>query len=102
MQDVARVILAPLEARWYAPAGVAELPEQIDLLIVDGPPADTPELAESRHPALGTLAPRLAPGALVVLDDIGRAGEQRVLNRWEAETSWRFDRLDDEAIAVSL
>lgn len=100
LRDVARVVLAPLEAGWYAPAGVAELPEAIDLLVVDGPPADTAALAEARHPALATLAPRLAPGSRVVLDDITRTGEQRVLARWESETPWRFERLEDEAIAV--
>lgn len=103
LTDVAQVVLAPLEGEpepWYAEAGVARLPEEIDLLIVDGPPADRPELAAARHPVLGRLEPRLAPGALVILDDIVRAGEQGVLARWERETTWRFDRLEDEAIAV--
>lgn len=100
LTGVARVVLAPLEGGWYAADGVAQLPEAIDLLIVDGPPADRPELAEARRPALMSLEPRLAAGARVVLDDIGRAGEQRVLADWERETAWRFDRLADEAIAV--
>lgn len=100
LDAVARVVLAPLEGGWYAAGALVELPEQIDLLIVDGPPADRPELAQARHPALGAVEPRLAPGATVVLDDIGRAGEQQVLARWEAETAWRFERLEDEAIAV--
>lgn len=103
LEGVARVVLAPLEGEpepWYAEAGVAQLPDAIDLLVVDGPPADRPELALARRPALGRLAPRLAPGATVVLDDIGRAGEQEVLVTWEATTDWRFERLEDEAIAV--
>lgn len=98
--DIARVVLAPLEDGWYAADGVARLPGEIDLLVVDGPPADRPELAQARHAALGVLAPRLAPGTVVVLDDIGRAGEQDVLARWERESAWRFERLEDEAIAV--
>jgi len=101
LTGTARVVLAPLGAEgWYAAEGVAQLPEAIDLLIVDGPPADRPELARARQPALAALEARLAPGALVALDDIGRPGEQEVLARWEAETQWRFDRLEDEAIAV--
>ncbi|MDQ3632483.1 MAG: class I SAM-dependent methyltransferase [Actinomycetota bacterium] len=100
LTDVARVVLAPLEGGWYAPAGVGQLPEAIDLLIVDGPPADRAETAEARHPALGALEPRLSADAFVILDDIGRDGEQQVLARWEQETGWRFDRLEDEAIAV--
>ena len=100
LEDVARVVLAPLEDGWYAAAGVARLPDAIDLLVVDGPPADRPELAYARRPALPRLASRLAPGALVVLDDAGRAGEQAVLDRWQEETPWRFEQLEDEAIAV--
>lgn len=100
LDAVARVVLAPLEDGWYAAGALEELPDAIGLLIVDGPPADSSELAEARHPALGALESRLAPGATVVLDDIGRAGEQQVLARWERETAWRFDRLEDEAIAV--
>lgn len=100
LSGVARVVLAPLESGWYAAEGVARLPDVIDVLIVDGPPADRPEIAEARRPALMTLESRLAAGACVVLDDIGRAGEQRVLADWERETAWRFDRLEDEAIAV--
>lgn len=98
--DVAQVVLAPLEDGWYAADGVARLPDAIDLLVVDGPPADRPEIAHARHAALGTLAPRLGTASVVVLDDIGRAGEQDVLARWERESPWRFERLDDEAIAV--
>lgn len=100
LTGTARVVLAPLEDGWYAAAGVAELPGAIDLLVVDGPPADTDALATARAPALARLGGRLAPGACVVLDDIGRAGEQSVLEGWERETPWRFDRLGDEAIAV--
>jgi len=100
LAEVAHVEMAPLEHGWYAAAGVDRLPEAIDLLVVDGPPADRPEIAQARHPALGRLEPRLASDALVVLDDVARAGERGVLARWEAETAWRFECLEDEAIAV--
>jgi len=105
LTHVAQVVLAPLEGDpepWYAEAGIAQLPATIDLLVVDGPPADRPELASARSPALERLASRLAPGATVILDDIGRAGEQAVLTAWEADTDWRFARLEDEAIAVGV
>jgi hypothetical protein len=64
----------------------------VDLLVVDGPPADTAEKVLARYPALPALAARLAPGATVVLDDVERPGEQEVLRRWEAEFDVRFDR----------
>lgn len=66
--------------------------EPVDLLLVDGPPADTPERVLARCPALPVLAPRLAPGATVVLDDAERPGEQEVLRRWERDTGIAFER----------
>ncbi len=90
--DVARVVHAPLEGdpTWYAAAAVDALPEGIDLLVVDGPPADRPGMGQARQPALERLGPKLAPGATVVLDDVGRPGEQEVLARWAAESPLRF------------
>jgi predicted O-methyltransferase YrrM len=64
----------------------------VDLLVVDGPPADTAEKVLARYPALPALATRLVSGATVVLDDVERPGEQEVLRRWEAEFDVRFDR----------
>lgn len=66
--------------------------EPVDLLVVDGPPADTADKVLARYPALPVLRPRLAPGATVVLDDVERPGEQEVLDRWERELDVRFQR----------
>ncbi len=66
--------------------------EPVDLLVVDGPPADTADKVLARYPALPVLRPRLAPGATVVLDDVERPGEQEVLHRWERELDVRFER----------
>lgn len=74
---------APLRAEiagwpgpWYDLAG---LPDQIDLLIIDGPPWTV-------HPyvrgAAESLFDRLAPGAIVLLDDGARPGERVVARRW--------------------
>jgi predicted O-methyltransferase YrrM len=64
----------------------------VDLLVVDGPPADTADKVLARYPALPALHGRLAPGATVVLDDVERPGEQEVLDRWEREFEIRFER----------
>jgi predicted O-methyltransferase YrrM len=64
---------------WYDPALIADL-DGIDLLIVDGPPGRTGRHA--RYPALPLLVDRLADGALVVLDDIDRADEREIVDRW--------------------
>ncbi len=66
--------------------------EPVDLLVVDGPPADTADRVLARYPALPVVHPRLAPGATVVLDDVERPGEQEVLTRWEREFDVRFER----------
>jgi predicted O-methyltransferase YrrM len=106
LADTATVLHVPLAPHrhgqagrpWYdddrLQAGLDEAlsGQLVDLLVVDGPPADTAEKALARYPALPALATRLAPGATVVLDDVERPGEQEVLRRWEAEFDVRFDR----------
>ena len=98
LDDIARVLHAPLEGEppWYAPARLLELPDEFDLLLVDGPPAYDAGHATRRAPALPRLQERLAVGAAVVLDDIARPGERDVLAGWEASTDWRF-ALDEHA-----
>ncbi|HEY4095689.1 MAG TPA: class I SAM-dependent methyltransferase [Baekduia sp.] len=98
LQPFARVVHAPLEGDplWYATAALGELPDAVDLLIVDGPPAYAPGEEHRRAPALERLAARLVEGATVVLDDLDRAGERAVLAEWEAGTPWRF-RVEESA-----
>lgn len=67
---------------WY---GHGELPDGIDLLVIDGPPAWREEQAESRGSAAPAAFAKLAPGAVVLLDDAARPGEQRVTARWRIE-----------------
>lgn len=110
------VVLAPLRPHPLAAAGLgwydsdalvrgldAEFGgDQIDLLIVDGPPADTAEKVLARYPALPVLRTRLAPGATVVLDDVERPGEQEVLRRWLTETGLHFeDRSLEAGVALA-
>ena len=52
----------------------------IELLVVDGPPQATGELA--RYPALPLLADRLAPKARILFDDAHRPDEVAVLEAW--------------------
>jgi hypothetical protein len=88
------------EGEWYDPAALPDGP--IDLLVVDGPPAWEPGTERARYPALPALLDRLADDATVVLDDLPRPGEQAVLDRWEAETPWRFERrFEDGGIAIA-
>jgi predicted O-methyltransferase YrrM len=109
------VVRAPLEFHpradeavgWYDAAALtagldaAFGADQIDLLLVDGPPAFEAGKGTARAPALPVLWDRLSPGATVVLDDIERPGEQEVLQRWEDEFSVVFTRHHDAGVAIA-
>lgn len=91
--DRALVVHAPLQAGddardgdapWYQLAALDGLPASHagpwDLVIVDGP--STVSRADARFAALPRLANRLAPRAIMVLDDAARPGERAVLAAW--------------------
>jgi len=82
----ARVLEAPLVDhgghRWYAVPD--ELPERIELVLCDGPPADRPGLELARYGLLPVLGDRFGERVTVLLDDAGRPGEQSVLALWES------------------
>jgi predicted O-methyltransferase YrrM len=104
----ARVIHAPLQPHplaepgldWYSQDALLDLPERIDLLLVDGPPAGAPGAELIRAPALEALVGRLAPAAVVVLDDVHRPGERAIIERWEKSTEFRFSAHTDDRVAV--
>jgi predicted O-methyltransferase YrrM len=109
LDGIATVVEAPLRAHplaldgteWYDQSALERLPRSdIELLLVDGPPAGEPGLDRARYPALPVLSDRLAKDAIVVLDDVNRPGEAEVLAAWERETPFRFERLDYERIAI--
>ena len=62
--------------RWYA---LDDVPEQIDLLIIDGPPWAVHPFVRG---AAESLFDRLSPGGMVLLDDASRPGERIVAKRW--------------------
>jgi predicted O-methyltransferase YrrM len=107
LTHVARLVEAPLEAHvlalggapWYAERAVAALPDDIDLLLVDGPPGYGEGMERSRYPALPAIQSRLAPEAIVILDDATRPGEREILERW-GELGWEFGVRADENVAI--
>jgi predicted O-methyltransferase YrrM len=91
LSDWATVVHAPLvdavlpdgsSQPWFNLSGLA-LPGPVDLLFVDGPPARVGP--QSRYPAFPLLADRLAPDAVVILDDTGRPAEDAIVERWGNE-----------------
>jgi predicted O-methyltransferase YrrM len=86
--------------RWYDLAGI-EVERPIDLLVVNGPPRSTGPLA--RYPAVPLLAPHLAPGAVVILDDTHRPDESEIAARWASRFSdLTLEFLDFEKGAAQL
>ncbi len=79
LDHVAEVRYAPIVDGWYDPAAWADLTD-IDMMLVDGPPGHLSHLA--RQPALQLLAHKMAPGAVVVLDDTHRSDEQMAMKLW--------------------
>jgi predicted O-methyltransferase YrrM len=91
LREWVEVISAPLveqtfsgrRVQWYAETVIGpRLPAQIDLLVVDGPPAVAPW---ARWPAIEALHERLAPGAVVLVDDGRRRAERQTAFRWQAD-----------------
>ena len=107
LTHVARLVEAPLEAHvlaldgapWYTERAVVALPSDIDLLLVDGPPGYGEGMERSRYPALPAIQSRLAPEAIVILDDATRPGEREILERW-GELGWEFGVSADENVAI--
>ena len=102
LDDLAHVVHAPLEhdPPWYARAALTKMPDDIDLLLVDGPPAHAPGQGRRRAPALNAFEARLTQTATVVLDDVNRPGEREVLTAWQSETSWRFSIHEAAGVAT--
>ncbi|MDQ7016831.1 MAG: class I SAM-dependent methyltransferase [Gammaproteobacteria bacterium] len=89
LQLEATVLDAPLqqvkineaEYQWY---DLQKLPNlSIDLLVIDGPAGFIQK--NSRYPALPLLRDKLAPNALIFLDDAAREDELDLVRQWQRE-----------------
>ena len=103
-----RILKAPLviqnvegfEYKWYD-LSQHEIPENIDMLIVDGPPMRVQRHA--RYPALPLLESRLSERALVIMDDGDRQDEREIVAQWCArDGSWETVEWQVEKGAVEL
>jgi predicted O-methyltransferase YrrM len=90
LDDIATVIYAPLveveinNAKWlWYDLTKVEIPDAIDMLIVDGPPGTTQKLA--RYPALPLLHQKLSTDAIIILDDGARSDEEKIVKQWMEE-----------------
>lgn len=98
--DIRHAPLGPSPAgwpgHWYQ---LSDVPADIDLLIVDGPPW-------AIHPyvrgAAASLFPRIRPGGRVLLDDAARPGERVVARRWRREHHMMRFTLDSRGAKGTL
>lgn len=97
LEHRARVIHAPIASmalsgrtvEWYDPAVLAgALDDEIDLLLVDGPPDILGP--DARWPAVPFLADRLAPTAAILMDDGDRKAETRAALDWHDRLGGRI------------
>ena len=65
----------PAGGDWYDVSAFADI-DQINLLFIDGPPGSKDNKA--RHPALAQCLSKLAPEAVIVIDDANRDGEHEL------------------------
>lgn len=102
LRDYAEVRYAPLEEteitgrtwKWYGPSTLHGI-DSVDMLFVDGPPADTQPLA--RYPALPLVGHLLSHKALIILDDTLREDERHIVRTWDEESGpFRIEELPAE------
>ncbi|WP_339704614.1 class I SAM-dependent methyltransferase [uncultured Sphingosinicella sp.] len=89
LRTAALVPAAKWPGLWYRHG---DLPEQIDLLVIDGPPWTIHPF--TRGSADG-LFDRVAPGGQIILDDAARPGERMIARRWRRDWpdfDWRYVR----------
>ncbi|HET7315119.1 class I SAM-dependent methyltransferase [Salinisphaera sp.] len=68
---------------WYGGGSIENLPADIDMIVVDGPPSHLNPWA--RYPSLPAVYDKLSPDCLLILDDAARKSEQQVVERWLKE-----------------
>lgn len=90
-----KIKIGKLRLNWYAEEAFKKLPDQIDMLLVDGPPGYIHKL--SRLPAIPLLKERLSKKAVVILDDARREDEQQIIILWKKLLpDWLYHYLDTD------
>ncbi len=90
LEDRVRIVHAPLTThqidgatyRWYETSALDEI-DAIDVLVVDGPVQAHNPQPMVRFPALPLLLDKLAPDAVVLVDDARRQQDAAVVARWQ-------------------
>ena len=102
-----RIVAAPLVQQsvgtwagaWYSPEAVALMPDQIDLLIVDGP--KNVRQTDARFPAYSAFQARLAPGSHVFVHDTDRDDETKMVKAWTKDPELRQEQVGRRFVVLS-
>ncbi|MEV6601906.1 class I SAM-dependent methyltransferase [Actinoplanes sp. NPDC051346] len=78
----------------------AAVPKNIDLLVVDGPPAGEQADVLVREPAVRVLRDRLAASFSIYLDDAEREPEREILAMWESQLGIPFTIVERISVGV--
>jgi Methyltransferase domain len=78
-------------AKWYDLDALDVIPDDIGILVVDGPQGYT---AKQRWPALDVLRDRLARDAVILADDGRRRDAMRMTRRWAGRTGLTLRYVD--------
>jgi predicted O-methyltransferase YrrM len=79
---------SPQNLIWYNLSNKI-IPQEIDMLVVDGPPASDNPFA--RYPAVPLLWRHLNSGCKIFMDDYERSGEKLVVEKWLKEYKLRIN-----------
>jgi predicted O-methyltransferase YrrM len=110
LADYVVVLDAPLakqqfkghEYNWYQlPEQVRKL-ENIDLIIIDGPPQSLAPGGTPRYPALPAFIDQLSAKAMLYIDDAKRPQEQEMIAMWLREYPQFESRMHDTAPGTCL
>lgn len=93
------VELEGIRYEWYDSEVVSGLGGTFDMLIVDGPPEATGEMA--RYPALPLTKHLLSDDCLIILDDTHRGDEKKILRSW-AEMNEGFEVIAGDLMRSSM
>ncbi len=101
LEDYVSILLKPLkncsvdgkDISWYDYMPNGDL-EFIDILLVDGPPANLQKL--SRYPAVPILRKRLRNGSIIILDDGKREDEKIIAEEWTKRYNLNLEYIDNK------
>jgi predicted O-methyltransferase YrrM len=75
---------------------------QIDLVLIDGPPAYEKSIQFSRYPAMEFVINKLNSDRFsIFIDDTNRTGEKKIIELWEKEYGLKFKYLSKDFSFVS-